>query len=353
MAAVELSRRPGAVAVRIRSASAVVRPREVVVCLLLLLGCAVAFAVGISIGDYPIPLDDVVAALFGVGKKGTLFVIGELRLPRAVLAVLVGIAFGISGALFQTLTRNPLASPDMIGLTSGAATAAVAGLAFGFGSGLGTQALGLVGGVATALLIYALAWKQGASGYRIVLVGIGVSWMCTSATSYLLVKAEMWEAQQILRWLVGSLNGSDWSHIGPLSVAVAVLVVAVAAMSRWLRLMELGPEVATGLGVPVRVAQPAIILAAAGLAAFATAATGPIVFVALTAPQIAQRLVGRSSPPIAASALTGALLVLSADLVARRAIPGVLMPIGVVTGALGGLFLLWLLTRANRVGTGG
>ncbi|MGH3862141.1 FecCD family ABC transporter permease [Actinokineospora sp.] len=353
MALVELTRQPGRIAVRLGPTSAIIRPRMLGVCLGLLLASALLFAVELSFGDYPIPLPDVVQALFGVGDRATLFVIEELRLPRALVGLLAGCAFGVSGALFQTLTRNPLASPDMIGLSAGSATAVVAGIVLGFGSGLGTQALGLLGGIATAVLIYGLAWKGGTTGYRIVLVGIGVSWMCTSLTSYLLVKADMWQAQQVLRWIIGSLNGADWVHVTPLAWATVTLGIAVLLLSRWLRLLQLGTDVATALGVPVRFAQPALIVTAAALVSFATAATGPIVFVALTAPQIAQRLTGSAWPPLVASGLTGSFLVLGSDLIAQRVIPGTLLPIGVVTGALGGLFLLWLLTRANRVGSGG
>lgn len=251
------------------------------------------------------------------------------------------------------MTRNPLASPDMIGLTEGAGTAVVAGIVLGWGGGLGTQALGLFGAFATALIVYALALRHGASGYRIILVGIGVSWMCTSATDYLLARGQRFEAEAALGWLVGNLNGRTWSQVTLLGSAMAVLVPAALAMSRWLRTLQLGDDVAAGLGTPVRSARFLLMLVGVALIAFGTAAAGPVAFVALAAPQIAQRLAGTAYPPPAASGLTGALVVLGSDLIAREAIPGTELPVGIVTGVIGAPVLLWLLIRANRAGSGG
>lgn len=355
MSAIELVRTPERKAVRMTrpAVSAVLRPRALLVSVGLAVLTAALFAAGLSTGDFDLPFWDVVAALLGYGDEGTMFVIYELRLPRALVGLLVGIAFGLSGALFQTLTRNPLASPDMIGLTSGATTFVVAGVVLGFGAGIGTHALGLFGGLATALVIYLLAWQRGTTRYRIVLVGIGISWMCTSVTSFLLVKAHLWEAQLVMRWLIGSLNGSDWSHLTPLALSLAVLVPATLLLSRWLRLIQMGDDLAIGLGVPVGWAQLALVVVAVGLVSFAAAATGPIVFVALAAPQIAQRLAGLPWPPLVGSALAGSAMVLASDLIAQNIVPGTLLPIGVVTGVLGGVMLLWMLVRANRLGSGG
>lgn len=355
MTAIEVTRRGRHTGFRVTrpEVSGVLRPRAVLACLALAAAGAVLFTVTLAIGEYGMPLGDVIAALAGYGDDGTMYVIYELRLPRVLVATLVGAAFGISGALFQTLTRNPLASPDLIGLTSGSTMFAVAGVVLGWGAGVGTQTLGLLGGLATALAIYLLAWRRGTTGYRIVLIGIGLSWMCTSVTSFLLVKAHLWEARAVMRWLVGSLNGADWVHVEPLALAMLVLVPASLLLSRWLRLIQLGDELAIGLGVPVRFAQIGLIAVAVGLVSFATAAAGPVVFIALAAPQIAQRLTGLTSPPVVGSALCGSVLVLGSDLIAQHIMPGVLLPIGVVTGALGGLFLLWLLVCANRAGSGG
>ncbi|MEV7227372.1 iron chelate uptake ABC transporter family permease subunit [Polymorphospora sp. NPDC051019] len=312
-----------------------------------------AFCVSVADGRIQIPLTDVVPALFGHGDPGTLLVVRELRLPRALTGLLVGAAFGLSGAVFQAMTGNPLASPDMIGVIAGAQTAVVAGIVLGFGAGLGTQTLGVVGALIAALVVYLLAWGRGTTGYRLVLVGVGVAWMCTSATDYLVARAMPYEARAAVGWLVGSLNERGWHHVRPLALAMAVLVPAVLLLGRWLGTLHLGDPVATALGTPVSYARIALLVTGVGLAAFGTAAAGPILFVALVSPQIAQRLAGRATPPPLISAVTGALIVLAGDLVSRIVLADARLPIGVVTGVLGAPVLLWLLVRANRTGSGG
>lgn len=333
--------------------SGVLRPRLVLTGALLAAGAFLLFCWGLTIGDYPVAFPEVVKALGGAGDAATVTVVRDLRLPRALTGLLVGVAFGVSGAVFQTMTRNPLASPDMIGLTQGAGTAVVAALVLGWTGGLGLSTLGLLGALATALLVYALAWKGGATGYRIVLVGIGVSWMCTSATDFLVARGDRFEAQQAVGWLVGNLNGRTWEQVDALAVALAVLLPVTLGMGRWMRTLQLGDDVAAGLGTPVQAVRLALLLTGVGLVAFGTAAAGPVAFVALACPQIAQRLAGTSAPPPLVSGLTGAFVVLGSDLVAREAIPGTELPVGIVTGALGAPVLLWLLIRANRAGSGG
>ncbi|MET7329446.1 iron chelate uptake ABC transporter family permease subunit [Nonomuraea sp. NPDC005650] len=325
--------------------SGVLRPRVIVVCLALAAAAFLAFCLGVGLGEVPLGLGEVVQALFGAGDQGTVFVVGELRLPRALTGLLAGVAFGVSGALFQTMTRNPLASPDMIGVTQGAGLAVVAGIVMGVG---GTQVLGFAGAVVVALLTYLLAWRRGASGYRIVLVGVGVSWMCTSATEYLMVTTGDFQAQQALGWLFGNLNAREWSHVTPLALALAVLVPAALLLGRWTRVLQLGDEVAVVLGAPVQAARLTLLLTGVALVASGTAAAGPVAFVALAAPQIAQRLARTAWPPPLASGLAGAFIVLAADVVARLLIPDVELPVGVVTGVLGAPLLLWLLGRARR-----
>ncbi|MGW4425090.1 FecCD family ABC transporter permease [Streptosporangium sp. NPDC004631] len=333
--------------------SGILRPRLIAVCVALAVAAFLVFCWGISVGDYPIGLTDVVKALTGSGDPGTLLVVRELRLPRAVVGLLAGIAFAVSGALFQTMTRNPLASPDMIGLTAGAGTAVVAGIVLGWDGGLGTQTLGLLGALATALLVYTLAWKRGTTGYRIILVGIGVSWVCTSATDYLVARGGRFQAQAALGWLVGNLNGRGWDQAVPLTAVMALLVPTALVLGRLMRTLQLGDDVAAGLGTRVQPVRFALLLTGVGLVAFGTAAAGPVAFVALAAPQIAQRLAGTAWPPPIASGLTGALIVLAGDLIARELISGTELPVGIVTGVLGTPVLLWLLIRTNRAGSGG
>ncbi|MGW6054466.1 FecCD family ABC transporter permease [Streptomyces sp. NPDC055189] len=333
--------------------SGILRPRLVALSALLAVAAFLLFCWGLSTGDYPIALADVVRALFGSGDAGTVLVVRELRLPRALVGLLAGAAFGVSGALFQTMTRNPLASPDMIGLTQGAGTAVVAGIVLGWDGGLGTQGLGLLGALVTALVVYALAWRRGATGYRIILVGIGVAWICTSATDYLVARGGRFQAQAALGWLVGNLNGRTWNQVGPLAIALAVLLPAALLLGRLLRTLQLGDDVATGLGTRVQPVRLAVLLTGVGLVAFATASAGPVAFVALAAPQIAQRLARTAWPPTLASGLTGAVVVLGSDLIARTLFSGTELPVGIVTGVLGAPVLLWLLVRANRAGSGG
>lgn len=333
--------------------SGVLRPRLLISCLALAVVALFLFCLGMTLGDYPLGVGEVLAALASRGDYYDQVVVYDWRMPRALVGLLVGVAFGMSGALFQTITRNPLASPDVIGITAGATTAVVGGVVLGIGAGLGTQTLGLVGGLLAALVIYLLAWQRGTTGYRIILVGIGVSWMCTSATGYLLARAKLHEAQAVVGWMVGNLNNVTWSQATPLVVSMAVLVPIAVVLSRWLPTLSLGDEVAIGLGTPVQTARLVLMLTGVGLVAFGTAAAGPVAFVALAAPQIARRLAGRPTPPLVASACTGAVVVLGSDLLARVLVADTQLPVGVVTGVLGAPFLLWLLARANRAGSGG
>ncbi|TCP53635.1 iron complex transport system permease protein [Tamaricihabitans halophyticus] len=350
MPVVEVRRVAGRTAFRLgrHSVSGQLHPRTWLVCLVLAVASFLVFSAGIAIGDYPLGFVDVVRALAGGGDSYALFVVQELRVPRSVVALLVGVALGMSGAILQTITRNPLASPDMIGITHGAGFAVVSGIVLGFGSGLGTQVLGLAGGFAAALLVYLLAWRRGTTGYRIVLIGIGVSWTCIAAIDYLMTRAYEYEAQQAMGWLVGNLNGRDYDQALPLLIALLVLVPATLLLTRWMRVLQLGDETASGLGTPVQLTRFALLLTAVGLAAFATAAAGPVLFVALAAPQIARLLCRTSAPPPVAAALTGALLVLASDLVARQLLADAELPVGIVTGAFGAAFLMWLLARINR-----
>jgi iron complex transport system permease protein len=344
---------PGAVYVAGGRLSVRVDRRVVLVSMAVAAVVATTIAVSVTVGDFPIPLVDVVPAIVGFGNPDADFIVRTLRLPRALTGALVGAAFGVSGAIFQSLARNPLASPDVIGITAGASAAAVAVIVWVGGSSTVVYLGALAGALLTAAAIYLLAYKRGVVGYRLVLVGIGVAAVLSALTSYLLTRAEIFEAQRATVWLTGSLNGRSWSHVRPVALALVLLLPATLALGRQLRLLELGDATAKGLGVRVERARGALITAGVALAGIATASAGPIAFVALVAPQIARRLVRAGGATLVPSTLVGAALVLLADLAARRALAPTELPVGVVTGIIGGPYLLWLLFRANRIGVGG
>ena len=313
----------------------------------------VTFCVSLSLGDFKIPVIDVVKTLFGAGDKATEFIVNRLRLPRALTGILVGVALGMSGAIFQSVARNPLASPDIIGVTYGASAFAVFAIITLGLTGTAVSALAIAGGLLTAFLMYLLAWRQGVSSYRLILVGIGIGAIATSLTSYLLTKARVEVAQQALIWLTGSLNGRDWSNVRSLAITLVVLTPAMIMLVNRLRILQFGDETAYGLGLKVEWARLGLIVVAVLLAAIATAAAGPIGFVAFVAPPIARRLTRSPGPAMIASGLLGALVVGLSDLVAQHAFGDTQLPVGVVTGVVGAPYLMFLLARANRVGSGG
>lgn len=354
---VTLRRVPDRLAFRVgeTGVSGVLSPRLVLVWLALAVTAFVALCLTVSVGsgDYLVAPDRVVPALLGSGEFGDVFIVRKLRLPRATVALLAGATLGMSGALLQSVTRNPLASPDMLGITQGAGAAVAAGVVLGVGTNLGTQVLGLCGSLAAGTAIYLLAWNRGTTGYRIILVGIGVSWMCVSVTTYLVSRTETYQAQKVLGWLVGSLEMRGWAEARPLAYALAVLVPTVLLLNRLQRTLVLGDEIAAALGTPVQRVRLALLVCGAALAALATSAVGPVLFVAFAAPQIAWRLARTTAPPVTSAALTGATVVLVADFVSQRLMENTVVPVGVVTGVLGAPFLLWQLARANQAGSGG
>jgi iron complex transport system permease protein len=338
--------------VRIGGLSATYRRRQLVVPVLLLVVLVLVSAVSLGRGDFPISVAEVLRALAGLGDHTQRFIVLQLRAPRIVVAVLVGIALGVSGALIQTFARNPLASPDVLGVTGGAAVGAVAVIVLGGSAagGLGIPAAALAGGLLMAFLVFSLAWNQGIDGYRLVLIGIGLSAMAQAVVQYLLTRSVIQDAAVANVWITGSLNGRGWDQALPLAIALVVLLPASIALSRVLGVLQFGDETARALGVRVPLAQAAAVVVAVGLAAFAVSAAGPIQFVALVVPQIAVRLAGGSRPPLLASGLLGALLVVTSDLIARTVLPAT-FPVGVVTAVLGAPYLLWLLVRGRRLTT--
>jgi len=306
-------------------------------------------AVTLMVGDTFYTPDEVLRVIVGQTVPGASFTVGELRLPRMALGVLAGLAFGMAGVTFQTMLRNPLASPDVIGISSGASAAAVVGIVV-LKLGETTVAfLALAAALVTALVIYLLSRRGGFAGARLILIGIGVAALLDSVVTYLLSRAAQWDLQTAMQWLTGSLNGAAWPAVAPLAIACLVIVPLLLLLERDLGLLRLGDDSAASLGVRVGVVRLVVIIGAVCLLAFATAAAGPIAFVAFMSGPIAARLVGPGASLLLPSGLVGALLVLVADVVGQFAF-GHRYPVGVVTGVLGAPYLLFLLIRTNRSG---
>ncbi|WP_263855456.1 iron chelate uptake ABC transporter family permease subunit [Arthrobacter sp. M4] len=320
------------------------------------------FGAYVLLGSYTVTIPDfftiVIAHLTG-GERipSASFIVMEHKLPRAVAGLFVGVAFGLAGGLFQTMLRNPLASPDVIGVSYGASAAAVTAIVVFGATGAAVSFAALGGAAVVAALIYAMSRggsagspRGQAAGNRLILAGVGTAAALTAVVNFLLTRADIRTAADTLVWLNGSLNPATWERVGLLFAGLAVLLPAAAALAPALRILELGDDAASGLGVRVNAVRLGIVLVAVGLAASATAAAGPVSFVAFLAAPIGRRIVG--SPSLPAAALTGAAIVLAADYFAANIAPivlgGTVLPVGVVTGALGAPFLLWLLVTSKR-----
>ena len=312
---------------------------------------AIAFVVTLivlSSGEYPVPVADIFAALIGQAEGRIHMVVVEWRLPRALLALILGAALGMSGAIFQSLTRNPLGSPDVIGFNSGAYTGALI-VIIGF-SGNYYQVAGgaLIGGVVTALAVYLLAWRRGVEGFRLIIVGIGVSAMLTSLNTWMMLRADLEVAMAAAVWGAGSLNGLGLDKFWPTLLVLGVFMPAALILSRPMKQLEMGDDAARALGVMVEPVRLTLLLLGVALTATATAVAGPIAFVSLAAPQIARRVTGAAGVAMAPSAAMGALLLAVADLLAQRAFAPTQLPVGVVTVSIGGIYFVWLLVREAR-----
>ncbi|MEU2247762.1 iron ABC transporter permease [Streptomyces sp. NPDC019224] len=339
--------RPGGHAVLRRGrVSFLVHRRAVVVAgvLTVLLACAVVAY--LSVGESFVAPSEVMRVLFGRPSPDEL-VVGTLRLPRLVVGLLAGAAFGVAGALVQTVARNPLASPDVIGVTHGAGAATVAALSFNAVTADALPYVSVAGGLAAALIVYVFAWRGGLHSSRFVLVGIGVSVALGSLTQLLLTKGDYLVAQQAKVWLTGSLNSRGYEEAGPLAVVLLIGLPAALWAARAQRGASFDDDTATSLGV--RLGRVRLGLTALGvvLASVATGAVGPVDFVALLAPQIARRLTRTAQTPLLSSALAGALIVVVADLLARRLFSPIELPTGVLTAVVGAPYLMWLIVRTR------
>lgn len=327
--------------------------RAIVVTTALALLAFALFVLTMMVGSFGLTPWEVIGSVTHLGDDPAVdFIVRGLRLPVAATGLAAGIALGVSGAIFQKLLDNPLASPDFVGVSSGASLAAVASIVLFNASSVAISGSALVGALVSAALVYVLAYRGGLSGYRFILVGIGVSELMFSLVGYIVARAELFEARQAMTWLVGSVGQAGPGQLYALVVTLVVLLPLALVLERPLRALELGDDTARALGSRVETHRLALIGVSVVLIAFATAAVGPVLFVALVAGPVARRLLGPAGGHVVAAGLVGASLLLASDLVAANAFSSPL-PTGLVTGAVGAPYLVWLLVTANREGRGG
>lgn len=316
---------------------------------LLITGIVALFSLTLVLGQSFTPPGDVMRVLMGQDVPGAGFTVGQLRLPRALLCILSGLSFGLGGVAFQIMLRNPLASPDIIGISSGASAAAVFAIVVLSLKGPVVSVFAVVAGLGVALSVYALSSRNGVAGTRLILVGIGVSAMLESVIAYILSTAPAWSLQEAMRWLTGSVNGAQLSQVFPLLIGLVIFGSLLFSRQRDLEALRMGDDTAAALGVRVGATRIVVIIAAVGMIAIATAITGPIAFVAFLSGPIAARIAGQRVSLLLPAALIGALLVLAGDYVGQFLLPS-RYPVGVITGALGAPYLIFLIIRVNRTG---
>ncbi|MFD2454867.1 FecCD family ABC transporter permease [Corynebacterium mendelii] len=319
----------------------------------LLAAVAAAMIVALARGDYPLSPGQVIEVLTGGGDEMARTIVVKWRLARVLVALVIGLALGAAGALTQSIARNGLASPDILGISMGSSAAAVAVIVLGgstvtvMGINVGVPAAALLGGLSTAAVIYLLALKNGVDTFRLVLIGIGVNACLGAVITWLLIIAELNRAEQAAVWMTGSLNGRGFEHLYPLAGVVSICFVVVAWAAFDLKALHLGRDISVALGVRVDLSQTILLLAAIAMTSATVAAAGPIGFVAFVAPQLARLMTKSPTPPVIAGAVTGAFILITADVVTSTVLPWTL-PVGVATSAIGGPFLLGLIVAANK-----
>lgn len=322
--------------------------RIVATCLVLVAICAVTGLYALTLGETDMPVSQVWGAITGSADEGTRRIVMDWRLPRIVIALLGGAALGISGAIFQSMTRNPLGSPDIIGFNTGAYTGALAVSLIFTSAAVSVTVGALVGGLLTAAIVYALAFKGGLLGFRLIVVGIAISAMLNALNAWILVESNASSAVSAAIWGQGSLNGVRWGDVMPVLWSLVILVPFSLLLVGRLDLLELGDDFGRLLGLGPERTRLAMLVIGVGLISIITAVVGPITFVALAAPQIARRLVDASGPQLIPSALVAGLLLLVSDIIAQRLIAPSQLPVGVVTACLGGVYLLWIMSRQRK-----
>lgn len=323
------------------------RRRTLITCAALSLACLAVVVLSLASGDYALSPVEIIRALAGQGDEMQTMIVVQWRLPRALLALLLGACLGISGAIFQSLTRNPLGSPDVIGFSAGAHTGALVSILILSGGYVETASGALVGGLATATAVYLLTYRSGIEGFRLIVVGIAIAAMLSAANVWMIRRADLQIAMSAATWAAGSLNGLGFDRLVPTAIAALPLLMAATALSRPMRQLELGDDAAIASGVRADPARLALVAIGVALVAVVTAAAGPIAFVALAAPQLARRMAATAGTTMLTSALVGGLLLLAADWCAQHAF-GLQMPVGIMTFNIGGLYFLWLLIREGR-----
>lgn len=335
--------------VRAGRAAFLLHRRAAVVAVSLVVLLAAACLAYLCVGESFIAPAEVLKVITGRPSPDEL-VVGTLRAPRMVVGLLVGAAFGAAGALIQTVARNPLASPDIIGISQGASALTVGAMTFGVTSYAVLPYLSVLGGLLAALLVYAFAWRGGLHATRFVLIGIGFAIALRSVTTLFMTKGDYLVAQQAQIWMTGSLNGRGWAEAAPLGWTLLVLIPFVAWAARAQRTVSMDDDTATALGVRLGRVRLGLVLLGVVLASVATGAAGPVDFVALLAPQIARRVTRTAQIPLLCSALLGAFIVVVADLLARRLFSPTELPVGVLTAAVGAPYLIWLIIRSRTGG---
>lgn len=317
---------------------------------IILIALIIAMAVfSLVYGDKIYSLDTVFRVIIGENIQGASFSVGRLRLPRMLIGIMVGAAFGIAGNTFQTMLRNPLASPDIIGISSGCSVSAVFCILVLHISGGIVSIISVVFGLLISLIIYMLSRGTGFSGGRLILIGIGVQAITNAMVSYMILKSTQYNVPSALRWLSGSLNGMSMKDV-PIILLVLVIFGGISiVLTKYIQILELGDELATTLGININILRVVLIVCSVVLIAFATAITGPIAFVSLLAGPIAIKLTGSSSANAFSAALVGAILVLAGDIIAQFAFT-TRFPVGVITGMIGAPYMLILLIYANKRG---
>ena len=321
--------------------------RTLASCGVMLLLSVILIILSLTTGDYGIPLADVARALTGRGDEMLQVIVLEWRMPRAFLALLLGAALGISGAIFQSLTRNPLGSPDIIGFSAGAHTGALIAILVFSGGYFETATGALIGGIASAVAVYLLTYKRGVDGFRLIVVGIAIAAMLSAANVWLIRKAEIQVAMSAAMWAAGSLNGLGFDRLLPEALVLTFLIPSAHILARPLRQLDMGDDSDMASGMTPDRTRLLLAVIGVALVAVVTAAAGPIAFIALAAPQLSRRVTRSAGIALMPAALMGGLLLLISDWAAQHAL-GLQLPVGIMTFNIGGLYFVWLLASEGR-----